>query len=151
MFSMVIQSHQIQKVLQFTLVTIKKEIGFTHSMLKLGNSSSCINASAFFTQWFNKTINHLSPSSHHRVCNHPPKPLDLQDNNNSIWFNNVPVHISLQFSSWYLQLGLIAAGRLAEACSRKASGPWGSSVGFLCWTLMSSRTCCQWWILVRCF
>lgn len=49
------------------------------------------------------------------------------------------------------QLGFMGAGRLAEACSKKASGPCGSSVGFLCWTLMSSNTCCQWWILVRCF
>lgn len=49
------------------------------------------------------------------------------------------------------QLGFIGAGRLAEACSKKASGPCGSSVGFLCWTLISSNTCCQWWILVRCF
>lgn len=49
------------------------------------------------------------------------------------------------------QFGFMGAGRFAEACSRKASGPCGSSVGFLCWTLMSSNTCCQWWILARCF
>jgi hypothetical protein len=46
---------------------------------------------------------------------------------------------------------LRGSGILADVCSRWTREHWGMSAVFLCWTLMSSSTCCQCLSFVSCF